>query len=658
MDADDIPPLVAADCPLLDIDPAGRDRVLAAYAAAREQWLRLRKQAPEELANSEVAQAVRQIAEVRRRLARQTYLVGFLGPSQAGKSTTVNNLVGRKVSPQGEGEATTCVVTRLAIAPKDALTLHYFSGERYRERRTKLCDWAQLPNTDNMTEAQVLDKLASHTPSQKPGSSARRVLAEDVPYLRCFLKSHQDHAAGLIAPSGKAVDASFEQRDTLLTHGTGLASSPSLLLAEAVLGFPSDVLDAKLELIDCPGIGASRSVDSLLTKEYLPTLDGALVFCRADEPFAGTVEELLADLKDSFTKHGRGGLASRVWVVVNKMDVPSREAKLGDGDKSLFATVRKFEPKHGIPLDQIVFGCEDIHKLAKKGPFDRAAALDKIKLEPEDESVVAQRLADCPPLQKAFEGLLTDGGVGYLRTLIREVIGKAVAGQILRDAEAVLRDAGVELDAAVKRAGNPLKAGELQAARLWWSVISGQTAKLSSRNAFFEERGKQLRVDLEAEFDKAAQPNTLRLMSPDELLNMQYPVDAAHLQDELARRLDQMNKDGFDDVATALAAGNLPDLAVRGDSTPMALWRRFRAEDAGNTAWLADALPTLYQPALLGQLASPHVATPLDGATYRALLVGKIRSAAHRGTRLVSDRVRSRLKQLAEELRRRIGTPA
>src|SRR5262249_25073038 len=138
------------------------------------------------------------------------------------------------------------------------------------------------------------------------------ILPDDIPYLRDFLRSYDAYHGRLVAKDGQAktLEAPFERRGSFLNH-SDVEGRPSenFLLWDAEIACPNPNIPVQLEAIDCPGLGSKRSMDTIMTKEFLPHLDGALIFLMAAQLRSKDVVEILEILRAHF-----GKLEGRVWV--------------------------------------------------------------------------------------------------------------------------------------------------------------------------------------------------------------------------------------------------------------------------------------------------------------------------------------------------------
>ena len=126
--------LKLADCPLL------RDSVGVKVADLIEQYQAILQQARDLAAGQfayllnrpDVQAIVDDLARVRGQLTRPRYRVGFLGTSQAGKSTTFNNVLKEEIAQSGIGDATTSLITRFRRldVKSNKFTLRFTAGPR------------------------------------------------------------------------------------------------------------------------------------------------------------------------------------------------------------------------------------------------------------------------------------------------------------------------------------------------------------------------------------------------------------------------------------------------------------------------------------------------------------------------------------------------
>src|SRR5262249_4545102 len=119
----------------------------------------------------------------------------------------------------------------------------------------------------------------------------RPIRKDDIDYLRAFVESYRANRTK-VRSQAETFGVPFEKRSAYINHiYTGGADVPDgLLLAEAQLTVSNPNLPDRLELCDLPGLNASRSVDTIITRDFIHQhLDGALLFVNAAENLANAV---------------------------------------------------------------------------------------------------------------------------------------------------------------------------------------------------------------------------------------------------------------------------------------------------------------------------------------------------------------------------------
>src|SRR5262249_38245031 len=107
------------------------------------------------------------------------YRVGFLGTSQAGKSTTFNNVLQEQIAQGGIGDATTSTITRSYRIPARSdgprkFLLRYLTYDQYMDRPDRLCKPLYILNSSARSPSR---RFGVPSPTRRTGprcSTARR----------------------------------------------------------------------------------------------------------------------------------------------------------------------------------------------------------------------------------------------------------------------------------------------------------------------------------------------------------------------------------------------------------------------------------------------------------------------------------------------------
>jgi hypothetical protein len=663
--------LKLADCPLLRDTPSLKaGELVEQYNQLARQFAELAAGQFSYLLNRPDLQGiVDDLGRVREQLIRPRYRVGFLGTSQAGKSTTFNNVLQEEIAQGGIGDATTSTITRFRRidGSSNKFTLRYLTQDQYVERRDKLCKALHVQNANAKTNAEILaflndpQKLAALQSGDGEDGEAgrprrdrtgeRAILPDDVPYLRDFLKAFDAHGSRVVNKSGpaKEVGAPFEKRAEYLNHAIGAAGTPSenLLIANAEVGTPNKNIPNQLEAIDCPGLGSKRSVDTLMTKEFLPDLDGALIFVRSDQLRSKDVVEILEILKTNF-----GKLEGRVWIVINKFDVLTREPLYGDvNGNTVFDLIRQFAGDYQIPAEQIVFASKRIFELPKdaagKAPLERAA--ERLGVPANDP--IPPKCKSDRAMASAFQHLLDDGGIGHLRRLILETVGDSVASQISAGAKRELSNLQEELTHKIETEKRRVEGGrqQLDDAIACHDTVQEILLELGINTDFFRPLADHLRQKLYEKLVPSEQrKRVIEHMVVDELAQ-QFQLHGKLLDQELD---DLMNADVIDRLYSEVGERlyGLPAVPILRRGGPHDAWQEFRKTDRDPKAWRGKDFPSFRSADLFAGLTGPEVYANFDGEAYLKMMDEKIRVGVQQVMHAVRVQMRRRLKALEREL--------
>jgi hypothetical protein len=387
-----------------------------------------------------VQDVIQLLEDARQRLTRPKYVVGCIGITQAGKSTVVNNVLGAEVCKPGAMDATSSLPSRIVKAEKEALDLEYLTPTLFYKRLEKLCQEALGLGAIGDLEKDVLPFLDKPDHFRKDGIERPR-LRDDLKYLSELIKAYKNRGQQVLTdPPRRECDLPYEHRYDYTTHG-GKRGQDAMLLREARFRIVNSHIPDDLELCDLPGLDSKRTIDDIVTWEYLPHLDGAFLFVNAASNFLteGMLKVLTQVMRVFDYK-----LNDRAWVIFNKMDTLTTDAFREGNNENIFNTIHRFLERSKLPPSQVCFTSKRIWDNALQNNGKAEITLTCTLLGQRPESPIP---SCCPEeLRKAWQELVKDGGISYLRQLIFERVARSVADEVRQDVERKLKRFQERLD--------------------------------------------------------------------------------------------------------------------------------------------------------------------------------------------------------------------
>ena len=643
-------PIADADCPLLigHGGDAGRGLV-GRYAAAlaRVDGLAADPAVSGLGAAGKLDGAAGHLAAARAKLTRQKYVVGFIGLTQAGKSTTVNTILAEEVCKSGTGDATSSQPARLVHAAGRSLDTEYLTPARYAARRQKLCEEIGLSSPDP-DDAKLLAQLAQPALFADAGADRPR-LKDDLVFLKQFLDARRAHGRLLTDPPRAEAGLPYAERYAVTVHArAGDGAGKELLLREARFHLDNPNLPAELELCDLPGLDSKRSIDDIVTAEYLPDLDGTFLFVNvAMNLNASGMRRALGMVARAFA----GSMAGRAWVIFTKMDSLTEHHFRAGGEDNVFGIIDRLLAELGIPPAQVCFCSNEVYKATHKLPAaDRAPrAADMLKQPP-----AAPVPAVCPPaLRPAWEALLSDGGIGRVRGLMTGGVAAALAGEIRRDAARLLDQFDDEFESVVsaekaRAAGGSDLLEKVATCRYVVMELADRLGRRPDQYPALAAQHDALRAALGAVFDDDKTIRVVTGLATPELVG-EFRGHARLLTQTLQARL----AGGLIDAVYKAVAADLDGLPAvplgRHGASCADAWAQFTRADRGG-AWLAAG--PAFDSAEVVRLLTDAGPDGLDGAAYLDLMRAKVVTAVHQALHAVAAQVRGRLREIQADLRR------
>ena len=652
----EFPDLTEVECPLLKTSASLRDaynRVAEQFRLVDEHFGEVLDRKMSTRRKGEERTPVELLNEVRRRLSRRHYQVGFLGTTGAGKSTTLNGVLGNPPDPPGEpggSRATTSTVMRLHAIPEGEHTmlLRYMTGPQYEAKREALA--VKVGYNEHMKEQPILNVLPSIRDDLRNGRISE-ILPGDVDYLEQMVRAYlTPEGRRFVDHGGADIPVEYAMRGRYLNY-SDQADPYNRLLRETVVGFRTALIPAELEMVDLPGLGASTSADTLVTNDFLGDLDGALVFFRGNQLSDDDAEGLLVRLRSCF-----GDLAGRVWVIVTNIDGLLKPQLCGNRQgSSLFSGLQHIHNQFHVPLDQFYLVSNGFRGLDS----DQIAGLLKQKMD--GDGPVPPPFRDEPTLRASFEALLEEGGIPRLRRLVSEDLARRVEERLRAAAQAELRALSDHIITASRTESRRL--GQGADARAHTATVRRRLQeailKLEAEHGGFEAEAGRLRGSLLARFEREClSAEKMEKLRDRSLLDLarEFKGHTDELEALLQEELESVTLSSlYGQVQADLdSPPQVPVLSYPDGQA--AAWRDFTQRDRHAEAPWRKRVPVFRSDTLFGPPDGGESVGSLDGFGYREVMHEKIEAVGQQTVYSVRRQIRLRLKSIVDELDRVIHT--
>lgn len=441
-------------------------------------------------AEREVVAGVKQdLAALADTMTRKRFSIGFIGPSQAGKSTTVGNLLSVSKdecpAPQGSGGPTTSVPTRLVPCAEPAaqcqpgerhlIELQYMTKGQFRDRVRDLCRICKLPYDDNVRS--LLEAAQKQTAEQP------HFKAPDHGVLVGLLRAAIEFS-DVLQEVAKVEIGQFSKRRDYATHQE--KPTKYSLLREVRIHYVTDAMSHDIDMIDLPGLGVDKESDDALTIAFLPQLDGAFMFQESHQMKSATVSTLAEPMRDQH----RNTLGGRVWMVVTKCDALNELQLHGPpedpGQPSAFCHLNDTLKNQGLGTDSVIFVGNAYYVallglprqsdggLARPTPEICARFPVVVRFDESGEPVVPPRCQQYPGQVEPWRRFVLDGGLSHLRETMQTKVAESVRAQTRRAVGEklgkIVEGLIAALEIAEQQSGMSME--QMRAAALWSGRLS------------------------------------------------------------------------------------------------------------------------------------------------------------------------------------------
>ena len=695
-------PLKATDCKLLpDGSPLPKlyNEVERLLGAAKTEFANA-------LDAKQVAKVQHAVEEAKELLTRDRYRVGFLGPSQLGKSTSLNNVVKAKLSSSGGGGPATSTVSRFRPHPVGTpakATLQYLSSVNFQRRRyalanclDKACPGLELkcpsPNpakahdamqTENVEFLSKLDvRLAEDERSKRRGIPTIRCRRRtSLPTRTCtrspgFCERFRPTAANSCSSRAHEVTVPLDAKRDLseqicvyTNHQADAAGNPNDLLWQVQVDFPTADASPKIELIDLPGLGVSRESDDLTTLAFMDELDGALVFTMARQSRDSTVMKILKrlygdpDNRWEFSKP-REALAGRVWMVVTFVEGLTEEQYgiIGNSKEMFLDHLSKTLDEFNVDKRHALFVGNQFHRklVEDKQPL---AALHQhvmnLKLGSDGQPILPPKFKDHPELEKGFLAVLQDGGIQRVRDVIADELAVEVQAVVCRHVAQTLRKAATDLAQhidTVRKAGT-FGHKEFAAAQSWavaaHRIAGDRSIDDPAHPAFRELLTQAGRVFTGVKKQLRTEFGTIAVQSIGNLRDL-HEGYAWYLTGKGVQQSGAVVKELFGWVCQRFtdAGKNILAVPIDGQERPdEALHANLEKDGEGETFdWCLAPFHSIADPLFFPSRREEAGGRPLSFEQYQKIMLFKIDAATHETAHRAVTRSKMRLKEIRDRL--------
>lgn len=450
-----------------------------------------------------IARVKANLGELAEAMTKKRFSIGFIGPSQAGKSTTVGNLLSVSKdecpAPQGSGGPTTSVPTRLVpVAEPDPrckggerhlIELQYMTKAQFRDRIRDICRLCKLEYDDNVRA--LLEATRQQTAEQP------HFKAPDHGVLIGLLQAALEFP-DVIQETPKVEVGDFARRRDYATHQE--KTSKYTLLREVRIHFVTDAMSHDIDMIDLPGLGVDKESDDALTLAFLPQLDGAFMFQESHQMKSATVSTLAETMREQH----RNTLGGRVWMVVTKCDNLNELQIQGppeDPDQpSAFCHLADTLKNQGLGGDAVIFVGNFYYtkllglprqadgSLGLPTPEIRAQFETVVKFDAEGNPLVPERCQKYPGQVEPWKRFVLDGGLSNLRETMQTKVAESVRAQTRRSVSdrlsKIIGDLIAALEIAEQQSGMTME--QMRSAAMWSGRLSAIAESVAHEPRFVQ----------------------------------------------------------------------------------------------------------------------------------------------------------------------------
>jgi hypothetical protein len=672
-----MPILIENDCPLL---PENRKSGLIDAVndvSSKLEELKTNANGMESFIE-EIKEYDERLGIIKTKITRKFYRVGFLGTTQAGKSTTFNNIlnVSKANAPakSGVGDATTAAPSRLRRCNPDQIGLYvnFMNASDFEIRKKRLVKHLNL--SEILTEKELIDLCRDYRKKLKNGDIIPGISLVNILSLETLLLSKKENHTRLQNGITRTrIEANYNDRENYLNHinnnNTEPIPSEKRLIWEVEINFPNEVLPSNIEILDLPGLGSGKYHDDCVTLDILEKtgeegLDGALVFIRSIQQNNDSVNKVLETLQNTWGRRFKG----RVWLVFSQFDALTEEHI--NNNPNWFDETKKICNDYNIPQNCIFFTGNIVYSriqtYLKETPtvdqntifeIARTGTIHNLPLDAKPFTDTIERFnAGNQPInfKPVLENYYLNGGIEYLRNAIINDLSKMIGEEVADDVQNLTKLLRSDIESSLRileRRRNQTNE-DLKNANTCSKQMHNIVRTIKKGMPEFKEATTKIRNSLQASALEHALVDDLADMVPDQI-PVRFPVIAKVLDNKACNLLIDEGVDRiYNSIKTQIQ--DLPIFPICNHDSIQLAWQHFQNNDSDAPSWKED-VPVFNQPELINAITG--AANPLDGDQFKILLENKMDVVTLVSMFRLQERVMTHLGKINRDLDRLVTNP-
>lgn len=604
---------------------------------------------------------------IRSIMTRKYYRVGFLGTTGAGKSTTFNNIL--KVATEdapaqsGGGEATTAAPSRLRRSQGDTpnLLLNFMTEENYEKRKNDLAIHMEL---GGLSEDQILQKCKELKNQFNDSGiiTQRNATIDNIHSLESLILSKRKYPERVLPGKQRYTKkADYQDRSKYLNHSNQPSDgirhpdiAENRLLWEVEINLPNEVLPKTLEMLDLPGLGATKHNDTCVTRDIIQNpgeerLDGALIFIRSEFLSDASVQTALTDLQEAWKNRFQG----RVWAVCTKFDSLTKHHYTNNNQNNFFSGIQNICNQYDVPNDCVFFVSNTVYEAiqdsSSKNNLDEKERIEIARSKTQtgyelNSEIYNGIFKGYPGFSEAIRQFYSNGGIDHLRSAIVDRLSGMIGKEVADDVRKQIGSAGSEIDSRIKIAqrSNSQTETDRKNANVCQGKVRGILIDVKSGMKEFETVTRDIRLGMKNKAQEITHVEDLGQIQIHEIKDCFGP---------LARNLDEQTKNLFTDkcVETVYRSienhlASLPQFPICQADSIQEAWANWKKEDAEYSNW-ENEIPKFYNKSIIEE-----VVKDLQPLEFKTIVENKMDAVTLISMFRLKERVKKHLQKMNDEL--------